>query len=98
MTEDVEEALNMDLTDDKLKRSINKSVSFNAIKNLAFDIFATESDTDCIMDQLSKLFLMNTLPVRKEGKLIVIRYFLFDNNWAAYCHSSCKMTSKQTIS
>lgn len=69
MTEDVEEALNMDLTDDKLKRSINKSVSFNAIKNLAFDIFATESDTDCIMDQLSKLFLMNTLAVRKGRKV-----------------------------
>jgi hypothetical protein len=32
MTEDVEEALDMGLTDDKLKKSINKSVSFNAIK------------------------------------------------------------------
>ncbi len=59
----------MGLTGDKLKKSINKSVSFNAIKNLAFDIFATESNIDCIMDQLSKLFLMNTLVVRKGRKV-----------------------------
>lgn len=69
MTEDIEEALNTDLTNGELKKSINKSVSFNAIKNLAFDIFATESDIDCIMDRLSKLFLMNTLVVRKGRKV-----------------------------
>ncbi len=69
MTEDVEEALNADLADSKLEKSINKSVSFNAIKNLAFDIFSTESDMDCVMEQLSKLFLTNTLVVRKGRKV-----------------------------
>lgn len=68
-TEDVEETLNAGLANGKSEKSINKSVSFNAIKNLAFDIFSTESDTDCIMDRLSKLFLMNTLVVRKGRKV-----------------------------
>ncbi len=36
---------------------------------LAFDIFSTESDIDCIMDRLSQLFLMNTLVVRKGRKV-----------------------------
>lgn len=69
MTEDIEETLNAGLANGKSEKSINKSVSFNAIKNLAFDIFSTESDTDCIMDRLSKLFLMNTLVVRKGRKV-----------------------------
>lgn len=69
MTEDVEADLNADLTDANLSRTINKSVSFNAIKNLAFDILSTESDIDHIMSQLSKLFLMNTLVVRKGRKV-----------------------------
>lgn len=57
MTEYIEETLNAGLANGK--KSINKSVSFNAIKNLVFDIFSTESDTDCIMDRLSKLFLIS---------------------------------------
>ncbi|OJH30291.1 Transposase DDE domain protein [Wolbachia endosymbiont of Armadillidium vulgare] len=67
MIEDDEETLSAQ--NSKLKKSINKSVSFNAIKNLAFDIFSTESDIDCIMDRLSQLFLMNTLVVRKGRRV-----------------------------
>lgn len=66
ITEDVEETLNAGLANSKSEKSINKSVSFNTIKNLAFNIFSTESDTDCIMDQLSKLFF---LVIRKERKV-----------------------------
>jgi hypothetical protein len=69
MTEDIEEGLNADLTNGKLRKSINKSVSFNAIKNFAFDILSTKSDMDYIVKQLSKLFLMNTLVVRKGRKV-----------------------------
>jgi RNA recognition motif-containing protein len=69
MTEDIEETLNAGLANYKYEKSINKSVSFNAIKNLAFDVFSTESDIDCIMDRLSQLFLMNTLVVRKGRKV-----------------------------
>lgn len=75
MIEDDEETLSAQ--NSKLKKSINKSVSFNAIKNLAFDIFSTESDIDCIMDRLSQLFLINNLVVRKWRELIVIRYLIF---------------------
>jgi len=48
---------------------INKAVSFNAIKNMAFDIFFTEPDKSVILDQLTKLFSMNSVIVREDRQV-----------------------------
>ena len=65
MTEDIERELNEDLEDNQPIKKINKSVSFNALKNMAFELFY-EKDTDYAVDQLTKLFSMNTLTQRKH--------------------------------
>lgn len=48
---------------------INKAVSFNAIKNMAFEIFFLEPDKDKVMDKLMKLFVLNPVVVR-EGRQV----------------------------
>jgi len=79
LTEDVEEDINNNLSSGNLKRSINKAVSFNAIKNLAFDLLSTNMDQDLIVEKLKKLFLMNThvlragrTALRKKGRISVL--------------------------
>jgi hypothetical protein len=67
MIEDVEENINANKTRKKIK--INKAVSFNAIKNLAFDIFFNEPDKEKVANQLTKLFIMNPVVVR-ENRLV----------------------------
>ncbi len=59
MTEDVEEEVNSHKSVEKKKVKINKAVSFDAIKNMAFEIFFTEPDTGKVLDKLRKLFVMN---------------------------------------
>lgn len=49
-----------------LMQKINKAVSFNAIKNLAFELLAGNEDQNIIILKLEKLFKMNTLVVRSE--------------------------------
>ena len=51
-----------------LMQKINKAVSFNAIKNLAFELLAGNEDRDIIILKLEKLFKMNTLVVRSDRK------------------------------
>jgi hypothetical protein len=59
MTEDIEENLNSKLKEGQFKKSINKSISFNAIKNLAFELFYSESDKGQILKKLENLFTTN---------------------------------------
>jgi hypothetical protein len=66
LTEDVEEKLNSDLSDGHLEKLVNKAVSFNAIKNLAFELLSSRQDQDLILKRLTKLFLMNTHVIRDE--------------------------------
>ena len=68
MTEDVEENINAGKGEAK-KIKINKAVSFNAIKNLAFEIFFSESDKDIVLEKLNKLFMMNPVLVRKDRQI-----------------------------
>lgn len=69
MTEDIEEEVNNEPSKARLSKAINKSVSFNAIKNLAFEILSTRSDKDEILTRLTKLFLMNKISVRKNREM-----------------------------
>jgi hypothetical protein len=65
MTEDLDANLHKEseLKSIKQKR-INKSVSFNAIKDAAFKLFCRESDPVVIIERLSALFILNTNCVR----------------------------------
>lgn len=49
-------------------QQVNHIVSFNAIKNQAFDILFGEGDTDSMLRKLHKLFLMNPTCRRKDRK------------------------------
>jgi hypothetical protein len=50
-------------------QQVNHIVSFNAIKNQAFDILFGEGDTDSILKKLHKLFLMNPTCRREDRKI-----------------------------
>ena len=70
MTEDTEQNLNKKLTTKKLcKRKINKAVSFNAIKNMAFELFYRESNIEKIIDKLTNMFLTGTLVSRSNRQV-----------------------------
>ncbi len=69
ITEDIEEAINKDIKNNQYTQKINKAVSFNAIKNLAFEILSAGHNKDSVIERLTKLFLVNTQTVR-EGRNI----------------------------
>ena len=76
MTGDIEEEVNNEIDDTKSNKAINKAVSFNAIKNLAFEILSAKVDQDTLEDKLKKLFLTNMRPIRKDR--IVPRHKISD--------------------
>ena len=51
----------MELTkrETKYPQQVNHAVSFNAIKNHAFELLYGEKDTNILLDKLEKLFLTN---------------------------------------
>jgi hypothetical protein len=76
LTEDMEEDLNRNLEQGQLTKKINHAVSFNAIKNMAFDIFYHEKESTRSVEKLMLLFKTNTLvqridrsPPRKKTSL-----------------------------
>ena len=66
MTEDIEESLNTHKPKKNKPLKINKAVSFNVIKKMAFEIFLSESDKEQMFDKLTKLFVMNPVTIRKD--------------------------------
>ena len=64
LTQDIESELNQQKSPSQLPQKINKSVSFNAIKNMAFDIFYSGKDKQIVKEQLIQLFKTNTLVQR----------------------------------
>lgn len=47
-------------------QTVNRAVSFNVIKNQAFDLLFSNLDTDTLTEQLTKLFLKNPTSQRRE--------------------------------
>ncbi len=76
MTGDIEEEINHEIDETKPNKAINKAVSFNAIKNLAFEILSAKVDQNILEDKLKKLFLTNLTSIRKDR--IVPRYKITD--------------------
>lgn len=52
----------------KYKQKINKSVSFNTIKNYCFELFYSNKDIEVIFDEMSKLFLTSSVQIRPNRK------------------------------
>lgn len=57
-----------DKTNNKFKQKINKSVSFNTVKNYCFELFYSNKDIEIIFEEMSKLFLTNTVQIRPNRK------------------------------
>jgi len=51
-------AVNNNTPKGETKKTINKSVAFNVLKNMAFEIFANNDSIDIKLDKIFKLFLM----------------------------------------
>ena len=47
-------------------KAVNKAVSFNAIKNYAFELFYERGDIGDKLKKLTRLFLLNPSITRKE--------------------------------
>lgn len=82
LTEDIEDEMNSQLKDDQYEKKINKAVSFNAIKNMAFDILFNENDKSKVFERLELLF--RTTPVSKRDdrsplrkKMSTLRSYIF---------------------
>ena len=56
----------LDAKETKYPQTVNRSVSFNAIKNHAFDLILGESETETIEEKLTALFLTNPTIERKH--------------------------------
>ncbi|TAL58361.1 MAG: IS4 family transposase [Legionella sp.] len=69
LTYETEKEINKNLNDDQLPQKINKAVSFNAIKNLAFDIFFNKKDQNNVEEKLTELFRTGTIVQRKDRSL-----------------------------
>ncbi|WP_428024557.1 IS4 family transposase [Arcobacter sp.] len=55
-------------TNIKFKQKINKSISFNTVKNYCFELFYSNKDIEIIFEEMSKLFLTNTIAIRPNRK------------------------------
>ena len=62
---------NFIIADSNFTKQVNKAVSFNVIKNLAFDIIFNEKEKDMVTKKLEQLFLQN--PTLKRPNRIVER-------------------------
>lgn len=69
LTQDAQEILNLK-NDNKHQQKVNKAVSFNAIKQKAYDLFFATDDIeyDDLIAQLQNIFLMNPVPIRPNRK------------------------------
>jgi hypothetical protein len=67
-TEDTEIEINSELRENQLSKRINRAVSFNAIKNMAFELFFYENNKVIAEQKLTLLFKTNTLVQRKNRK------------------------------
>lgn len=63
---EIEDDMNINLTAEQYKKKINAAVSFNAIKNMAFDIFLNEQDSGAALQKMVLIFKTNPILQREE--------------------------------
>lgn len=66
-TVDVDIEINSELKENQLPKQINRAVSFNTIKNMAFALFFYQNDKTTIEKKLNLLFKTNTI-VQRENR------------------------------
>ena len=69
LTQDAQEKLNANISEEQLKRNVNIAVSFNTIKNAAFELFASpkySKDKEALFTKLTELFMMKPCEKRKD--------------------------------
>jgi hypothetical protein len=59
MTEGSEEEMNADLQDGQYAKKVNTAVSFNAIKNMAFELFMNKNNSADAVEKMIRIFKMN---------------------------------------
>lgn len=69
MVENIEDRINSKKSNETKKVKVNKAVSFNVIKKMAFEIFYNEQDKSLLNEKLSKLFAMNPIIVRNDREV-----------------------------
>jgi hypothetical protein len=69
MTEESEEEMNANKQEGNKRQKINRAVSFNVIKNMAFELFFDGHDKNTIVEKLTQLFRMNPITVREGRKM-----------------------------
>ncbi len=72
------------------KQQVNRSVSFNAIKNQAREILFSEEDTDLVLKKLEVLFLTNPTSNRENSQ--VTRNKRSARHLLNYAKRRCKVT------
>ena len=68
MTYDMNEELKEKTKDNKYVQKVNKAVSFNIIKHKVFDLLYLDNPLDEMLEQMEKLFLINTIVIRPNRK------------------------------
>ena len=65
LTEDLDLKLSQNVSN-KHQQKINKAVSFNVIRDRAFEILSSENDVEDILPEITNLMLLNTTSIRKN--------------------------------
>lgn len=66
LIDDAQDVLDQKKSDNKYPQQVNKSVSFNTIKNYALDLLYKENDYDLLLEKLTVLFLSSPTCIRKN--------------------------------
>jgi hypothetical protein len=68
MTEEADEELNESIVEVAYEKKVNKAVSFNVIKNMAFEIFLNATDMEAASRKMALLFKTTPVVVRPDRK------------------------------
>lgn len=66
LTQSAQDTLDQRSADNKHPQQVNRAVSFNAIKQHAFDLLSSDTEDDRLLDKLTQLFLLKPNLVRKN--------------------------------
>lgn len=81
ITQDAEEEINARLKEKCYAKKVNTTVSFNTIKNMAFELFMTEADPEKTLEKMTLVFKMNPglervgrEPQKKNIRLTILQF------------------------
>lgn len=70
LTETAQTTLDDRSADNKHPQQVNRAISFNTIKNHAFELLTSDTDDDLLLDKLPQLFLLKPNSVRKNRSVL----------------------------